>query len=281
MALEAVKKQQHGAIFYSVFNVILYTGFSNNLFSFFRSGAVIGFAFLFSIYLFGCWLVGSSIDAVIRLKKYQTRLRAGDDLGQSKNWKKNAVFTLCTKFLPIVCVLLFLISWLNSLTLANNQIPLVDYLDAPPFAVLEDIFPESEIDRTDNFIDYNTIVHYATALSDNYEWNQVSSVAVDNTSYHCTLRIDHHETISAFWAKGLFYDYYMYERLRFGETRYKELDTPQTGFDDVKIFSSYGILHVLIRQDATVTHATVSIIQQGQNNQWQLWLEAMEEKQLH
>ncbi len=280
MALGAVKKKQREAIISTVVNFIIYALLSHNLFSFFRSGAVIGLAFLLSLIVFGIWLVGSSIAAIVRLSRYQKRLQQGDNLEQPKNWKEKALFVRCTKLLPTVCFFVFLFGWLNSLSMAYKNIPLTEYPQDPPFAVLEDIFPEAEIDRTANFGDYNTVIHYTTALSENYEWRQEDTVATGTGSYHCILRIEHHETVSKLWAKGLFWDYYTYERLRYRGKRYKEFDTPQTEFDDVKVYSSYGILHVLIRQDNTVTHATVSITQQGQNNQWPLWLGAMETKVL-
>lgn len=281
MALEAVKKKQRGAVFSAIFNFLLYSLLSHNLFSFFRSGTVIGLLFLLSILGFGFWLVGSSIAAVVRLSRYQKRLRRGDGLEQPKNWKETALFVRCVKLLPLLCAMAFLAGGLYSFSKADSSIPLAEYTQEPPFAVLEDIFPKAEIDRSDNFLDYNTVTHYSTALSENYEWRQEDTVATSSGSYHCILRVEYHETVGNLWAKGLFWDYYTYERLRFRGKRYEELDTPQTEFDDVKVYSSYGILHVLIRQGHTVIHATVSITQQGQNNQWQRWLDAMEEKLLH
>ncbi len=281
MALGAVKKQQRGAIISTLLNFMIYALISHELFSIFRSGTIIGLAFLMSLIGYGFWLIGSSIAAIIRLSRYQKRLRSGDDLDRPKNWKENAVFVRCVKLLPILCILVFLISWMNSLFMVYDSIPLTEYPQDPPFAVLEDIFPEAEIDRSDNFLDYNTVIHYATALSENYEWRQEATVFTDSGSYHCILRIEHHETAGKLWAKGLFQDYYTHERLRYRGKRYEALEAPVTGFDDVKVYSSYGILHVLIRQGSTVTHATVSITQQGQNNRWHLWLDAMESKLLN
>lgn len=280
MALGAIKKKQREAIFTAISYFIIYSIASHELFNFFRAGAVIGLAFLLSLIGYGFWLVGSSIAAIVRLSRYQKRLQQGDDLEQSKNWKEKALFVRCTKLFPIVCFLVFLFGWLHSLSMAYNNIPLTEYPQDPPFAVLEDIFPEAEIDRTAIFGDYNTFIHYSTALSENYEWRQEDSVATDTGSYHCILRIEHHETVGKLWAKGLFWDYYTHERLRYRGKHYEEFDSPETEFDDVKVFSSYGILHVLVRQGNTVTHAVVSITQQGQNNQWHLWLDAMEDKML-
>ncbi len=280
MALDAIRKKQRDAIISTVINFIVYTVLCNNLFSFFRSGAVIGLVFLLSILGFGGWMIGSSIAAIIRLSRYQKRLRNGDHLEQQKKWKDRAFFVRCSKLFPLLCLLALLAGWLNSLSMTDNNIPLTEYPQDPPFAVLKDIFPEAEIDRTADFGDYNTVIHYHTALAENYEWRQAATVSTETGSYHCILRIEHHQTVGKLWAKGLFWDYFIYERLHYQGKRYEELEVPKTGFDEVKVYSSYGILHVLIRQDDTVTHATVSITQQGQNNQWQRWLDAMETKLL-
>lgn len=281
LALEAVKKQQRSAIISAISNFVVCSVISHDLFNIFRSGAIIGLLFLLSMIGFGCWLIGSSIAAVVRLSRYQKRLRSGDDLDRRKNWKEKAFIVRCSKFLPFVCALIFLITWLNSLALTYEGTPLTEYSQDPPFAVLEDIFPESEIDRSADFLDYNTVIHYSTALSENYEWRQEATVPIDDSSYHCILRIEHHETVGTLWAKGLFHDYFISERLRYRGKRYEKIDVPQTGFDEVTVYSSYGILHILIRQGNAVTHATVSITQQGQNNQWQLWLDATETKMLN
>lgn len=281
MALGAVKREKRSTIISKILGIIAYSVLSHNLFSFFRSGAVIGLLFLLSILTFGIWLLGSSIAAIVRLSRYQKRLRSGDGLEQPKNWKEKAFFVRCVKLLPLLCVIVFLTGWLNSLSMAYNNIPLTDYPQDPPFAVLEDIFPEAEIDRTANFGDYNTAIHYTTALSENYEWRQEATVSTDAGSYHCILRIEYHETVGKLWAKGLFHDYYVYERLRYRGKRFEELEVHQTEFDEVRAYSSYGILHVLIRQDNTVTHAVVSITKQDQTNHWQFWLDAMETKLLY
>ena len=280
LALEAVKKQQRSAIITAITNLIVYSVVSHGVFNIFRSGAIIGMLFLLNMVGFACWLIGSGIAAVVRLSRYQKRLRCGDDLDRRKNWKEKALIVCCSKFLPLVCALIFMVTWLNSIAMTYEGTPLTEYSQDPPFAVLEDVFPEVEINRSANYLDYNTVIHYSTALSENYEWRQEATVVTNDGSYHCILRIEHHETIGKIWAKGLFHDYFMSERLRYRGKRYEALAAPEANFDDVRVYSSYGILHVLIRQDNTVTHAVVSITQQDQKNQWSLWLTAMEDKLL-
>lgn len=280
MALEGLKKEQRSLIISRFLLIFIYSFFSRHTVSFFRTGAVIGLLYLLSVIAFGLWLVGSSVIHVLRLSKYQKRLRNGEHLDASRPWKQRALFTRCVKLLPWVIGLVFVLSWGSRLVDVQNRLDLEDFREEPPFAVISDVFPEASPDRGAAMGDYNTVIHYATGLSDNYEWNEQAYVTDDRGSYHCILRLEYHETVSEFWAKGLADDYYRGERLRYHGERFQDLAAPETAFDDVRVFSSYGILHILIRHDTIVAHAVVSVSQAGQNNHWQLWLEAMEQKLL-
>lgn len=276
MALGAVKRQQHSTLAFLIVQLIVHGILSRSLFSFFRTGAVMGLGTLASIVALCIWLLGSTIGSVVRLQRYQKRLRRGESLDLRKEWKPKAVAVCCIKLLPAALLLLLLVSLGISLTAASRETPIAEYPGNPPFAVIEDVFPQGQAKHTVNFGDYNTFVRTSTALSENWDWNENADVSVGAEQYHCILRITHHETVSALWAKGLFRDYYLYERLRYRGKRFEELEAPETGFDQVRVFRSYGILHVLLRQDNTVTHAVVTVSQKWQENRWQLWLDAME-----
>ena len=55
------------------------------------------------------------------------------------------------------------------------------------------------------------------------------------------------------------------------------MEVPETKLDSVRVFSSYGVTHVLIQHSNVVIDAVVNISEKGQGNNWQLWLEQMEE----
>ena len=279
MALGALKKQQRSVLIHKALMFLLFGLLYRNIFSFFRSGAIIGLLFLCSVILWSLWLIGSAAAATIRLSRYQKRLRQADTLDRPKQWRNQRISVRILKMLPWVLVLTIGISWLSALEKAQNRAPL-EAMGTVPFAVLGDVFPGVSTIQDTSMGDYNTGVRFSTALSENYEWNELASVKLDGASHHCILRLSHHITVSEFWAKGLADDYYLSEKLRYHGKRFADLDAPETQLDDVRVFSSYGILHILIRHENTVTHATVSITQQGQNNQWMLWLKAMEAKLL-
>ena len=70
----------------------------------------------------------------------------------------------------------------------------------------------------------------------------------------------------------------LYQGVLYNKSIFEELDleVPETELDSVRVYSSYGITHVLIQHGNIVVDAVVSISDGDQNNHWQLWLEAME-----
>jgi hypothetical protein len=120
--------------------------------------------------------------------------------------------------------------------------------------------------------DYNTGVHYRNFLAENVEWNESATVG----GTHCILRIQYHRVRWEWLAEGLADDFYRYERFRYNGKRFEDLDVPETELDSVRVYSSYGITHVLIRHGNVVIDAVVSISDGDQHNNWQLWLERTE-----
>lgn len=282
IALEGIKKQQRSLIISELIWLLIWIGlgrFSHP--SLFMTAVISGPLHLFAILALVAWVTISMLVFLLRLGKYQKRLCTGDTLQQRKDWKHSAPVVYCIKGLPWVFALMLVIAWGVSLKAASESVKLPEFRKDIPFASISDVFPNADLDRTSNMGDYNTVVHYSTGLSENYEWNEQADIADASGNYYGILRLKYHDTAGEFWAKGLANDYYMNERFRYQGKRFEELVAPETAFDDVRICSSYGILHILIQHENTVTHATVSITQQGQNNQWQLWLAAMEDKLLH
>ena len=276
MALEALKKQQRGSVISLILNFIIYSLVSHNLFSFFRSGAVIGLGFILSLITLGLFFIGMPILSLLYLSRYQKKLLCGNELDQPKSWRSKAILAKCAKCIPWIAFLALItfcgISWNHAAQTVD-----VEYFTATTaFADLRSMFPEGEIKRI-NMGDYNTAVAYSTALSTNIEWNEAADITDDTGSYYGILRMEYHDTISPFFAKGLADDYYRDERLRYHGKRFEDMEAPETQLEQVRIYSSYGILHVLIQHEDIVVHAAISISQQGENNQWQRWLFAMED----
>jgi hypothetical protein len=280
MALAAIKKQQISTLITLVLNFFIYSFLSTNIFSFFRSGAVIGLGFVLCLIILGLFFIGEPIGGLIYLSRYQKKLRSSNDLDQPKPWRSKAIVTICIKCVPWIAFLALLSFWGISLNHASCTVDVEYFTPTTAFADLRSMFPEGEIKRT-NMGDYNTAVAYSTALSSNIEWNEAADITDNTGSYYGILRMEYHDTVSPLFAKGLADDYYRSERLRYRGKRFENLEAPETRLDEVRIYSSYGILHVLIQHEDVVVHAVVTVSQQGQNNQWQRWIFAMEDILLH
>jgi len=154
LALGALKKQQRSIFISELIWLLIWFGLGRFHYpSMFRSAIVIGLPYLISLIVFVVWVAATMLAFLLRLGQYQKRLRAGDSLDRPKDWKRRALLTRCGKLLPWICVLVFFCSWFSALTAADSGIPLTDYSADPPFAVLEDVFPEAEIDREAGFLD--------------------------------------------------------------------------------------------------------------------------------
>lgn len=276
MSMAALKKRKNSrlisaGLYLLILSILGYTPFL----SVFRSGALFGLFYLLSIAGVLGWLVLSAVLDSIRLSRYQKRLLAGEGIETPRNWRKGAALRRCLRFAPLLLCLAYVISLGVALNRSAQTRSLDQFPQPLPFATLSDVFPDTALERSGTMGDYNTGLNYATALSENYEWNEAVDLTFQGQPYYAILRLQHHETFSDWWAKGLLRDYYTYEARRYHGKRFETLEAPQTPFDDIRIFRSYGILHILIRQGSSVTHAVVSISGPEQSQHWQLWLEAM------
>ena len=58
----------------------------------------------------------------------------------------------------------------------------------------------------------------------------------------------------------------------------EEEETPDTAFDTLFVFRSYGILHIVGQEGKQAFHATVEFSDPQDEPCWELWLRALEEK---
>lgn len=277
MALESVKRQHYSALaFEIIYFAILFVLRRYSIACLFLSGALIGPLYVAAVLGLVVWAVVRLTADWLRLSRYQKRLRSGDSLDSRKDWKRHAWPVRIWKSVPTVLILTLLVTWGISAQRAGSGVPLEDYAGDTPFATLQDVFPGCEADHSSGFGDYNTAVHYKTAVADNYEWDELAYITVDGTRRYCLLRLKYHELGAEWLAKGLANDYYRQEAWRYNGKRFEDLSASETALDSVRVFSSYGILHVLVQHGNCVAHAVVNIEGDDQANQWHLWLEAAE-----
>ena len=273
LAMKALGRQQASVLLSEVIFWAIWLGLrGSSALSVFRAAVVIGPLFVLSIGGLVAWAVGGMVVFLLRIGLLRKRLLDGDLLEERKPWKKKALGVRLSRLVPWVLAVLMLVGAGRSWKLSYERRP-VEVFPHPIFPTVSTLFPGEEPERL-NMGDYNTFVEYSNLLGTNIEWNE--SATVGDT--HCILRIQWH-VVDWRWswlAKGLADDYYRYERFRYNGKRFEELEVPETKLDSVRVFSSYGVTHVLIRHGNTVIDAVVNISEKGQGNNWQLWLEQME-----
>lgn len=270
LALKALGKQRRNLLLSEILFWAIWLGLrGSSALSVFRAAVVIGPMFVLSIAGLLVWILGGLLIFPIRLGRYRKRLLDGDLLEERKPWQKNALGVRLSRLVPWVLAVLMLVGVGRSWKLSYERTS-VEYYPHPVFPTVSTLFPGEEPDRM-NMGDYNTYVQYGNPLGSNMEWNE--SATVGDT--HCILRITMHAVRWEWLARGLADDYYRYERFRYNGKRFVDLEAPETELDSVRVFSSYGVTHVLIQHGNLVIDAVVNISDGNQNN-WQLWLEQME-----
>lgn len=278
MALNSLRKQRRNAVLSEVFFWGIYLGLrSSGTLALYRTGILLGLTHMIVLFSLFLWVAGGLLLSAVQLFRYHARLRRGDTLEQAKNWKKTAPAVLTGKLAPWVLSLILIVTWGIGLKHSSGSGPLEALGADLPFATLADTFPDAELDRTASLGDYNTALCYSNALSDNTEWKENADIS---GGYYGILRLQYHRTISPLLAKGTARDYYNDESGRFRGKRFEDVQAPETGLDHVQVFRSYGVLHIVIQHNCEVIHATVLISDGNQNNHWQLWLQATEQKLL-
>jgi len=279
LTLNTLKKSQRSTAVLTVADVLLLLFLSSSPGVYLWRLAVIAGPFLplsaIGIFL---WAFISSLFSTIRLQRYQKRLRNGESLTARTQWKSTAHLARCARLLPGLLILTAIVSLCIFGTKASVRQPVEECREPMPFATLEEIFPDGNFDRTGIFDDYNTFVSYDTLLASNCEWNEFSYITQEEGTYYCLVRLEYHETSAPWLAKRTARDYYRYELRRYSGKRFEDVPAPETAFDTVYVFRSYGILHVVVQEDHTVAHATLHMEDPSKNPCWELWLRAMEEK---
>ena len=103
-------------------------------------------------------------------------------------------------------------------------------------------------------------------------------MTLEDGTYDCLARVEFHDTAASWLAKRTAMDHYRYEQRRYSGQRYEEAEAPDTAFDTLFVFRSYGILHIVGQEGNQVFHATVQFSDPTDEPCWELWLRAMEEK---
>ena len=234
--LQSLKDQQKSAASHAVLYPLFYTLITNRAISPFRLAVTAGSWLPLSIIGFLLWAFVSSLCTIIRLGRYQKRLRAGESLTCRKEWRQAAHLAKWLRLLPGTLILILLVSLGILLQKTTDRQP----LDAAP-----------------------AVLPFVTLA--------------DGTSY-CIANMQFHDTVAPWLAKRTAMDYYRYEQHRYNGKRFEDEIPPDTAFDTLYLFRSYGILHIVGQEGKQVFHAIVQFSDPNDEPCWELWLRAMEEK---
>lgn len=279
LTLHTLKKDQRSSVCWSVFNTLflIFLRDSHGVFLW-RFAVTAGPVLPLSVIGIFLWGFFSSLCATLRLRRYQKRLQNGESLTQRKQWRPTAHLARCTRLLPGLLILSAIVSFCVFGTKAATGQPIEACQAPPPFVTLEELFPGCEIDRNGAIGDTNTFVAYDTALSTNYEWNEYSYVTREDGKYFCLVYLEYHNTAAPWLAEYTARDYYRYEQRRFRGKRFEDLQAPETAFDTLYLYRSYGILHIVGQEGKQIFHATVQFSDPNKEPCWEIWLRAMEAK---
>lgn len=277
ITISLLKQKYRNAFIYAVLTALFWLVFAQSALHYsFRIAASIGVVFLLCIHgvMLDAWI--TQLLRLFRFRGYEKRLRSGDSLNHRINWKQKAFANYCARVLPILLSLGIAVSLLVTFARSDDKIPCRDYPGDPPFATVADVFPGGTITGDDIWMDYGTYKTSQTAVSRNIEWNESCDVqTTDSENYFCILRLTYHETVSDQIARGLERDYYVYDSTRYHGKRFEDLPAPELGVDSIRVYSNYGSLSVLMREDNRIIHAVVVMDNQTNANQWHLWAQAM------
>lgn len=279
LTLQKLKKSQRSAAILAVLNalMLLFLHSSPGVFLW-RLAVTAGPVLPLSMIGLFVWAFVSSLLAALRLSRGQKRLRSGETLTQRKEWRPTAHIARCARLLPGLLILSAIVSFCVFGTKAANKLPIEQRQEPLPFVTLEEIFPDGSFDRSSFPGNTNTFVAYDTALATNYDWDEFSYVTLEDGKYYCLVFLEFHDTAAPWLAKLTARDHYRYEQRRYNGKRFEEEAAPETRFDTLYIFRSYGILHIVGQEGKQVFHATVQFDDPNDNPCWELWLRAMEEK---
>lgn len=280
ITISLLKQKHRSAFISSVVMALFWIVFTQSALRYsFRMAAVGGIGFLLCIHgiILDAWI--TNLFRVFRFRRYEKRLLNGDSINHRTEWQKNALLNYCARALPFVLSFGIAVMLLAALNKYGTKIPNTEYPGDPPFATVTDTFPDGTVTENNVWLDYGTYTAAETAVAKNVEWNESCDIiTADGENFFCILRLSYHETAAEWIARGLEKDYYNYDANRYHRKRFEDLPAPNLDVDSIRVYNSYRTLYVLMRDDNRVVHAVVTMNNQTDANNWQLWAEAMAEK---
>lgn len=273
--LKKLKQERISRLFFLVLHILLLT-INRRLgwFFLFRNAVTFGPLVTGLMVFFIVLCIFIPIADLIQIHKLEKQLKSGELLNHRKEWRPRALWNCFCDVFPVVLCVVVVICWLGALLMASDQKDLAKYPLDPPFVTVEDLADGNYQLQDPPLSGNNHYVFWSNSMAAvNYEWREYASFSTDDTKNTGFLIVEYHETVSEWFARGLADDYYLYETARDRDSQ--DLEVPDYGLDEVRVFGSYGSYDILIRHGSTVIYASYSQWNDSTVPDWQIWLEAM------
>lgn len=228
------------------------------------------------ITLFFGYVLLSPIPGILQLRKMQKQLETGAPISGRKDWKKGLIQRRLLELIPWVLGIAMIIGIGTRWAQDSEKHSIDVYTGAKHFVTIPEMAQGGEYHLSD-FMDYGGYKAWSDVLAPvNVSWNEFGSFTTpEGAAYSGFLRIDYHETASAFIAENLVKDY-----LKHAENtghHYSPMEAPESTLDFVALYQDIGRT-VVIRQGNIVIRAQLGIdSSQTQEVPVELWIHLMEE----
>jgi len=254
--LRAVRKRMLSQIISNLLWIIVYPLF------FYSSGiirlsiAAGSFFTFFSIFMI-IWFIVEEIRALRSIGRLKRSLQEGKSYKPDRDWKKQSLHYITSRALRITLVILWLVLVIALFVrLSDNEKPLSEFEGDPPFATLQDIFPEAENYEPVNFMGITNNFEYASApliSPKSIIWREAADFRLpDCIDTGGNLTLYYYEMSCPLLAKLLAWEI-MHDAKE--DKYFKKLTSPDIEADYIAAYTDH-FPHVLIRQGNKVIEAS-------------------------
>lgn len=279
--INLLKRKQRSSFVGAIVTVLLWLFVLNSAFGrVFMVTALFGPLAAFCGYTLLLSAVFKPLVRVFWLHRYEKRLMAGDALNRRVDWRKKRLGQYGKRLAALLMAVGLAVGFSAAYMQSNCSVPIDEYPGEPPFATVADVFPDAKNIRAGESLGYYGQYETVDTSAASYiKWKENAYVTTaDGEKYFCILIIEYFDTDSEWFAKGVETDCYLFDAMQPFRRKPVEYDAPDLDVDSVRVYNHSSGITVLMREDNRVVSATVLLDDGANQNQWQLWAQAMAEK---
>ena len=143
------------------------------------------------------WGLVRQIRALLVLTRYRRQLQNGDPLPHRSDYRQNTRGYLASEVVRKVLWAVLIIGVAARLLPAlgnEHTIALEDHNGPFPFATLQNLYPDADVDRRNGILVSETAVWSAFLAPENYDFSEYARITRDGQSFDCYLTVQYHRT---------------------------------------------------------------------------------------